>query len=337
MPINKNNDQRFKILNELLRSPRWYSIRELADWVNEQLEADGKKPVTDRTIRNDLETMQDIYLVEITCREGKYKYADPDDSIDKFSLSNEEKEVMEMARHAFAIFRGTPFFDHFDAVFSRITGSKVLRNLQQGVSSRLIQVDEQGTDTGVKWLQILYKAIIQRKSLRISYKPYGQPIKTRTVSPYMLKEYRNKWYMIAHAREIGEGGRTNLFKLFRIEKIESSKEPYVSDEHFNPDGYFKHSLGIFHSHELQPVLVHLFFLRTIAPLILESPLHSSMKVLRETEAGIEVTMYVFNTVELKNLVLSFGEQCRVIAPVSLQEEIRTSLMQALAQYQGDEK
>jgi hypothetical protein len=66
MPINKNNDQRFKILNELLRSPRWHSIREMADIVNEQLEEDGKKPVTDRTIRNDLESMQDIYLVEVT-------------------------------------------------------------------------------------------------------------------------------------------------------------------------------------------------------------------------------------------------------------------------------
>lgn len=334
MPINKNNDQRFKILNELLRSPRWHSIREMSDIVNEQLEEDGKKPVTDRTIRNDLESMQDIYLVEITCREGKYKYADPDDSIDKFSLSNDEKDVMEMARHAFAIFRGTPFFNQFDAVFSRITGSKVLRNMQQGVSARLIQVDEQGTDTGVKWLHVLYRAIMQRKSLLISYKPYGQPTKNRTVSPYMLKEYRNKWYMVAHAREIGEGGRTNLFKLFRIEQIESSNQPYVDDSQFNADGYFKHSLGIFHSHSLQPELIHLFFSKTIASLILESPLHASMKVLRETDEGIEVTLYVFNTVELKNLVLSFGDQCKVLSPVSLQEEIKLTLQQSLAQYQG---
>ncbi len=332
MPINKNNGQRFKILNELLRSPRWHSIREMTELVNEELESDGKKPVTDRTIRNDLETMQDIFLVDITCREGKYKYVDPDDSIDKFSLSHDEKEVMEMARHAFAIFRGTPFFDQFDAVFSRITGSKVLRNLQQGVNSRLIQVDEQGTDTGVRWLQVVYKAIVQKKALLISYKPFGQSVKTRTVSPYLLKEYRNKWYMVAHAREIGEGGRTNLFKLFRIEKIESSKEPYVSDDQFNPDGYFRHSLGIFHSHELQPELIHLFFSKAIAPLILESPLHHSMKVLRQNDGGIEVTLYVFNTVELKNLVLSFGDQCRVISPVSLKNDIKASLEQSLAQY-----
>jgi predicted DNA-binding transcriptional regulator YafY len=240
---------------------------------------------------------------------------------------------MEMARHAFAIFRGTPFFDQFDTVFSRITGSKVLRNLQQGVNSRLIQVDEQGTDTGVRWLQVVYKAIVQKKALLISYKPYGQSVKTRMVSPYLLKEYRNKWYMVAHAREIGDGGRTNLFKLFRIEKIESCKEPYVSDDQFNPDGYFRHSLGIFHSHELQPELIHLFFSKTIAPLILESPLHHSMKVLRQNDGGIEVTLYVFNTVELKNLVLSFGDQCRVISPASLQDDIRTSLMKALEQYE----
>jgi predicted DNA-binding transcriptional regulator YafY len=59
-----------------------------------------------------------------------------------------------------------------------------------------------------------------------------------------------------------------------------------------------------------------------------------MKVLRETDEGIEVTLYVFNTVELKNLVLSFGDQCKVLSPVSLQEEIKLTLQQSLAQYQG---
>jgi predicted DNA-binding transcriptional regulator YafY len=59
-----------------------------------------------------------------------------------------------------------------------------------------------------------------------------------------------------------------------------------------------------------------------------------MKVLRETDEGIEVTLYVFNTVELKNLVLSFGDHCKVLSPVSLQEEIKLTLQQSLAQYQG---
>jgi predicted DNA-binding transcriptional regulator YafY len=333
MPINKNNDQRFKILNELLRSPRWHSIREMADIVNEQLEEDGKKPVTDRTIRNDLESMQDIYLVEVTCRDGKYKYADSDDSIDKFSLSNDEKDVMEMARHAFAIFRGTPFFEQFDSIFSRITGSAVLRNMQQGVHDQRIYAGEPGADTGVRWLHIIYQAIVQQKSLKISYRPFGQPLKTRTVSPYILKEYRDKWYMVAHAREIKRDVKTNLFKLYRIEAIEPASETYVEDPSFNPSTFFKHALGVFHSHDLQPELIRLFFIKEIAPLILESPLHPSMKVIRNNAEGLEVSLYVFNTIELRNLVLSYGAQCRVLAPEVLKGQIQDELAAALKQYE----
>jgi predicted DNA-binding transcriptional regulator YafY len=332
MPINKNNDQRFKILNELLRSPKWYSIRDLAAIVNGQLEEDGKKPVTERTIRNDLETMQQNYLVEIICREGQYKYADADDSIDRFSLSSDEKVVMEMARHAFSIFRGSPFFEQFDAIFSRITGSVVLRNIQQGVNDQRIYAGEPGVDTGVKWLPIIYQAIVQKKCLKISYRPFGQPLKTRTVSPFILKEYRDKWYMVAHAKEIKREVKTNLFKLFRIEAIESAPDNYVEDPGFNPSTFFKHSLGVFHSHDLQPALIRLLFTKEIAPLILESPLHPSMKVIRNNAEGLEVSLYVFNTIELRNLVLSYGAQCRVLSPEALQDQISAELSAALQQY-----
>lgn len=333
MPINKNNYQRFKILNELLRSLKGYSITEMANIVNEQLETDDKKPVTDRTIRNDLKTMESEYQVEIRGTNGKFRYADPDDSIDRFSLNSEEKAVMEMARQAFAIFRGTPFYPQFNEIFRRITGSAVLRNMEQGVTANLIQVGELGIDTGVRWLQIIYQAIVDKTTLKISYKPYGQQIKIRTVSPYLLKEYRNKWYMVAHAKEILRDEKTNLFKLFRIEAIEKAVEPYVEHDGFNAVNYFKHSLGIFHSHALQPQLIRLLFNREIAPLVLESPLHPSMKVLRDDENGLEVTLYIYDTVELKNLILSYGAQCKVLSPEPLREQIRNELAEALQQYE----
>jgi predicted DNA-binding transcriptional regulator YafY len=205
--------------------------------------------------------------------------------------------------------------------------------MQQGVHDQRIYAGEPGADTGVRWLHIIYQAIVQQKSLKISYRPFGQPLKTRTVSPYILKEYRDKWYMVAHAREIKRDVKTNLFKLYRIEAIEPASETYVEDPSFNPSTFFKHALGVFHSHDLQPELIRLFFIKEIAPLILESPLHPSMKVIRNNAEGLEVSLYVFNTIELRNLVLSYGAQCRVLAPDVLKGQIRDELVTALKEYE----
>ena len=50
---------------------------------------------------------------------------------------------------------------------------------------------------------------------------------------------------------------TNIFKLTRIQKIEPCDETYVIDDKFNPEDYFKYSLGVFHIHGAEPIEVNL--------------------------------------------------------------------------------
>ena len=334
MPVNKNQDFRFKIIDKQLKSKFGHTIKELAEIINQKLEEDGKSKVTERTIRNDIQNIQQFHPVTIIEKNGKFKYEDPNDSIDKFAINDEERNVLDVARQTLSLLKGTPFFKQFDDISARIMGSAVLRSFDND-NSNYIQIGEGGFDTGSKWLHVIYKAIIERKSLKTGYRPYGGEVKIRTISPYLLKEYRNKWYMVAHARELKSEEKTNVFKLFRIESIEPSQEDYFFDKNFNAAYYFKYSLGIFHSHENQPVLVRLKFSKEISSLIKESPLHSSMKIEKEDEKGLLITLYVYNTPELKNMIRSFGSSCSVLHPEDLRQEIKNDLIKALSLYPSE--
>jgi predicted DNA-binding transcriptional regulator YafY len=314
-----------------MRSNQGYSIKDLTEIINRSLEDDGKGPVTDRTVRNDLQNIQNEYPVIIIENKGKFKYEDPNDSIDKFAINDEERNVLDVARQTLSILKGTPFFQQFDDISTRIMGSAVLRTFDTD-SSNYIQIGEGGVDSGAKWLHIIYKAIIERKALTIKYKPFGGELKTRTISPYLLKEYRNKWYMVAHARELRTEEKTNVFKLFRIDSVQESNEPYIYDEHFNAASYFKYSLGVFHSHENQPQLIRLNFSTALKSLIKENPIHASMKIEKEDDNGLMVNIYVYNTPELKNMIRSFGSSCTVISPDALKVEIQNDLKLALGNY-----
>ncbi len=331
MPENKNQKFRFKIINTYMRSRTGFSIKELTEIVNNSLDDDGKGPVTERTIRNDIKNIQEIHAVTIIDKGGKFRYEDPNDSIEKFSINDDEKEALEVARQAFSVLKGTPFFKPFDDVSTRILGSAVLRSFEEDHSG-YIQIGDGGYDAGAKWLHIIYKAIIDKKALKIGYRPFGGTLKTRTISPYLLKEYRNKWYLVAHAKEIKSADKTNVFKLYRIESIETTDDSYFIDEGFNAEYYFKYSLGVFHSHENQPELIRLKFSPGLSKLIKENPVHASMKIEKEDNTGLIVSFYVYNTPELKNLIFSFGSGCTVLAPKTLRDDIIGDLKKSIENY-----
>lgn len=138
--------------------------------------------------------------------------------------------------------------------------------------------------------------------------------------------------MVAHARELRSEEKTIVFKLFRIDSVLESNEPYIYDEQFNATSYFKYSLGVFHSHENQPQLIRLNFSNALKSLIKENPIHASMKIEKEDDNGMVVNIYVYNTPELKNMIMSFGSACTVISPDGLKDEIQNDLRLALDKY-----
>lgn len=332
MPVTKNARKRFILIDSILKSHKRYSIREIAEKVNEQLDEDGFAMVSERMIYNDIQMLQDEYPVNIIKKDGKYQYETRDESITNEILGQKDRELMEMALQSFSIYKGSGLFEKFDDVITRLMAGSVLRRLNKSDHKKYIQIGELTGKTGQEWIEVIYDAIVNCKTLTIHYKPYGRETKIRTISPYLLKEFRNVWYMVGCANETKHKGGTNLFKLNRIQKIEPSEANFVIDDKFSAEDYFKYSLGVFHLHGAEPIEVKLKFNKHLIPLICETTIHSSMEIISKTEDEMVVTFTVYNTIELKNMILSFGANAEVLSPKELRIEIVKIIDQAKLVY-----
>jgi len=321
MPIGKNPRKRFIIIDGILKSHKRYSIKEIAEKVNEQLEEDGYAMVSERMIYNDIQMLQNEFPVNIIKKDGKYQYETRDESITNEILDQKDREIIEMALQTFSIYKGSGLFEKFDDVITRLMAGSVLRRLNKSDHKKYIQIGELTGKTGQEWIEVIYDAIVNYKTLIIHYKPYGGETNTRTISPYLLKEYRNVWYMVACANETKHKGGTNLFKLNRIQKIEPCDATFEIEEKFSAEDYFKYSLGVYHVHGAEPIEVKLKFNRQLIPLISETKIHASMEIISKTEEEMVVTFTVYNTIELKNKILSYGSSAEVLSPKELREEI----------------
>jgi predicted DNA-binding transcriptional regulator YafY len=330
MPVNKNAFRRYKIINGLLVSYKRYTLKELAEKVNGQLEADFMKPVSERMIYYDLQNMQDAYPVVIKNIDGRYYYDDRGDSIDNLPLSREDKKVLEMACQTFSLYKGSSFFEKFNDTVNRLMVGSMLRSWENYNITGHIQIGESYENSGQHWLDKLLNAINYCKCLTITYKSYDAAVKQRVISAYLLKEYRNSWYVVAYAHD---KENTIVLKLSRIQSIEDSEIEYVEYPDFNMGDYFKYSLGVFQSNGQSPVIVILKFNQHLAPLIAETRIHNTMKVIESAADSLTVSIEVYNTIELRNLILSYGENVTVVAPDEVRDEIKKVAESILKLYQ----
>jgi predicted DNA-binding transcriptional regulator YafY len=146
--------------------------------------------------------------------------------------------------------------------------------------------------------------------------------------PYLLKEYHNRWYLIAYNVE-RKAMRT--YGLERIEKLETGEKKFTLDAGFEPDLFFKYSLGITERSE-KPEQIELQFEAATGKYLVTQPIHVSQQIIQEDKDYITLGLHVLITTELINLILSFGHQVKVLKPKKLTTLVQRELEQTLKLY-----
>lgn len=326
MPKIKYAGLRHKILDQLLRNNmRRYSAAELL----EELEEKTGKPISKSSFDKDIKFLRD-QGAPIIVKDGKYYYSDRNFSIDQHPLSEEDKSMLDFAFMILKAFKGSSIFQKFDTTIDRIlTGSRLGRIFGKE-SLNCIQIEEPTTGSGQQWLETIYEAILQKKSLHITYQKFGQKPESRNLSPYLLKEYRNRWYVAGHSEESKE---TRVFALDRIVAVEKGSKPFVEDKTFNPDDYFQYSLGVHHFNNANPELVELEFYPPVIDFILSEKIHHSQKeILSDDGKILRVSLNVYISPELEMMILSYGPGVKVITPERLVHSISKSIKESLKFY-----
>ena len=140
--------------------------------------------------------------------------------------------------------------------------------------------------------------------------------------------------MIAYDFNSIRDHKVNVFALESIMDIKQSGKQYFLDPTFNPEHYFEYTLGIWHWHNTDPIKVQLEFNNAYYFNSIQSnPLHLSQKtILAENENKLVVELEVYNSLELRMLIKSYGNEVKVLAPIELVKEIAESAEKVVKLY-----
>lgn len=182
---------------------------------------------------------------------------------------------------------------------------------------------------GSEYLVKIIEAIKKEKALRIYYQPfYEDKPYFIEVHPYLLKEYKNRWYMIG-LNDFKKQLRT--YSLDRIRDLQESHIPYIKRA-FRASEYFRNSIGII-SPEGEPPRIRIAVQRTQAQYMITQPWHESQNIEDETEEEIVFNYKLHPTYEFISLLLSYGKDLKVLGPESLKEEIKAQLKEMTGYYE----
>jgi len=337
-PKAKLFNERLELIDELLfRLVHIPSRNELHKKVNAKLQ----EKVTLECIDNDISDLKDELItynlknktnIELRFKRNVgYSYTERGFRLFKNSVSDEDKNLLLLANSLFNVFNGTPLQDKFSEVVKKVMAESLTGGTNlEAIPNDFVQVDKSISLKSTQWIPRLLEAIFEKDCLEIVYKG-----KKRDMCPYVIKQYRNKWYMVAWDYSSTHKSKTNLYTIDNIEEIVGfSGEKYFVDPEFNATDYFKYSLGIWHEHNEKPVMVLLEFLEPkMFNGIINNPLHHSQRhSLSKSEDKLSVTIEVYDCLELYTLINSFGCNVKVLEPKSVVKKVKENAKGVMVLY-----
>lgn len=317
MPVDKQVLLRYQVLNKCFRNRyREYTIDDLVDECNKALRRIDKPDISKRTIQNDINILEADYGIILNeklkrGRQRLYRYADTSYTIPLYRIDDEERNKIEDAIYVLKQFEGEPLYDWVRTILMQIEGGMFEEDASPVVSFQS-NLDLKGLGHFSKLLQ----AILNKRVLKLRYVPYGKAQITATVYPYYLKQYNDRWYLIAQA--IGYQSFAH-YALDRIDGFEEIALPYKEAE-VDFSEYFDDVIGVtVPDGNAEDIVVKVTgkrfnYVRT-------KPLHLSQRIIEEAEGYAIISINVKVNKELESLILSFGDDVEVISPVSFRERI----------------
>ena len=280
-----------------LRQYKKLSLEELNNlWQNDDV--NGGAPLSRTTFNRHKDSILDMFgiIIECTTFPGyKYYIANPevlgDDSIEGW-------------------------------LFSTLTVSTVLSD-SVSLRERILL---ENVPAGEEFLQTIIQALKANRKLVITYQRFGQDSYEKTIFPYALKLFHQRWYLLAFT-----GRHYATYSLDRMLSVSLTEETFERPDDFSPEAYFSEYYGILTDDTpMAHVVIRTYgstpnYLRTL-------PLHASQKELQSTDEYTDFSLDIRPTADFINTLLSHSDGLEVLEPADLRLKIREILTRTLNRY-----
>lgn len=333
MPINKNALIRYKTIDKCLQNHyRQWTLNDLIEACSDALyEYEGKDiDVSKRTVQLDIQMMRSDklgYNAPIVVYDRKYyKYENQDFSIINIPVTDKDVKVMNEAIQVLRQFKDFSLFKEMDGVLQRLEDSVYS---SQKNKRAIIHLEKNEQLKGLQYIDAIYEAIQNKKVIEVTYQSFkARKSSTMTVHPQLLKEFNNRWFLLAAHRE-----KQITLALDRMSKITTIDFIEYIDYNIDGDIYYKDVVGVTVS-KSRPQRIQFWVDRHNAPYVITKPFHPSQRIIKKTEDGVIFNILVQVNVELERLILGFGDSIEVQKPLKLRKRIEQKLEKAVEFYKN---
>ena len=335
MAINKLALIRYKTIDDCLRNRfRKWTLEDLIEKVADTLyELEGiTSGVSKRTIQADIQLMRSDklgYNAPIVVKDRRfYAYEDPSFSITKVPINTADVDKMKEIVGVLKQLNAFNYFDEMSDMIARLENN-LYKSTQQ--SGNHIQLEGNKQTKGLEYIPQLYQAILNKRALLLEYKSFKAKDSQQNIYyPYLLKEYRNRWFLIVKTKKRDVILNLALDRIVSFQELPN--EAFLDYDGVDFDRYYSDLIGVTKSMKDRPHKVILEFNNANLPYVLTKPLHQSQVLLQKGEKTSIIRIDVVLNFELEREILGFGECVKVLAPRLLQSKIKNRLKHALANY-----
>ena len=179
---------------------------------------------------------------------------------------------------------------------------------------------EKRKSLGTEHIYGIIHAIQNLCLLQFTHQKHWEDFSTqREVKPIAIKESQQRWYLVALDK------KNETVKTFGLDRISNLK---ITDTKFKPVAYnveteFQHAFGVETYEAAKKVILE--FSKQQGNYIKTFPLHKSQRIVKETEDAVSIEIFIHTTNDIKMELLKYGSNVKVIAPISLQNDIKNRI------------
>src|SRR5690606_37599147 len=112
-------------------------------------------------------------------------------------------------------------------------------------------------------------------------------MRARAAIPLALKEFRDRWYLLAKDQN---DGKIKTFALDRITGIDITKKKFQNDDSFDVAKHYQNFFGIISPDHLKPERIILSFNTFQGKYIKSLPLHESQRTIIDNEEELQIEL-----------------------------------------------
>ena len=336
MPTNKNASIRYQALDKCFSDRhRRYYFNDLMKKCDEALlRFNGVGGVSRRQIFEDIKYMEseagwNIPLLRV--REGKrtfYQYADEHFTINRQPLTKEEAAQLDAVITMLGRFHGILNCEWIDEIISNLEWRFNLKHHEQPI----LCFDQNLQLKGVEFLSLILNATLQKQVLEVVYCSYkkGACEQVQRVHPYYVKQYNNRWFLMALDEESQRVCNLALDRIRHIETVAGAA--FIPNTDIDFDHYFDDVIGVtVPDEETEKLHIVLQLEATQFAYVTAKPLHPSQGIVDEERKIISID--VKPNYELDYHLLAICPFVEVLAPQSYRNHMQEMLKKSLERYQ----